>query len=72
MYDQIDNREFFPGPGLATSVSSHALGECSPPISPITMSHTTPSIYPNMSSVGHNSFQGIQGGNYKGISMFNV
>ncbi|KAI4454747.1 rim binding protein-related [Holotrichia oblita] len=32
--------------GLATSASSHALGESSPPISPITMSHTTPSIYP--------------------------
>ncbi|XP_045466510.1 RIMS-binding protein 2 isoform X4 [Harmonia axyridis] len=46
----------FPGPGLATSASSHALGECSPPLSPITMSHTTPSIYPgNMGT--HNSFQ---------------
>lgn len=34
------------GAGLATSASSHALGESSPPISPITMSHTTPAIYP--------------------------
>ncbi|XP_030756116.1 RIMS-binding protein 2 [Sitophilus oryzae] len=40
------------GQGLATSVSSHALGECSPPISPITMSHTTPSIYPTSTSLG--------------------
>ncbi|XP_076254720.1 RIMS binding protein isoform X5 [Rhynchophorus ferrugineus] len=39
------------GQGLATSVSSHALGECSPPISPITMSHTTPSIYPTSTSL---------------------
>ncbi|XP_044260887.1 RIMS-binding protein 2 isoform X3 [Tribolium madens] len=44
------------GGGLATSASSHALGECSPPISPITMSHTTPSIYPT-TSLGHNSYQ---------------
>lgn len=43
------------GGGLATSASSHALGECSPPISPITMSHTTPSIYPTSSILGgHN------------------
>lgn len=42
--------------GLATSASSHALGECSPPISPITMSHTTPSIYPTSSTLGgHNT-----------------
>ncbi|CAH1118371.1 unnamed protein product [Phaedon cochleariae] len=53
----------FPGTGLATSLSSHALGECSPPISPITMSHTTPSIYPGMNtSVGHNSYHGLQSG----------
>ncbi|XP_074041769.1 RIMS binding protein isoform X4 [Leptinotarsa decemlineata] len=51
------------GTGLATSVSSHALGECSPPISPITMSHTTPSIYPALNTnIGHNSYQGIQSG----------
>lgn len=44
------------GAGLATSASSHALGECSPPISPITMSHTTPSIYPTASTLGgHNA-----------------
>ncbi|KAJ8981873.1 hypothetical protein NQ317_008221 [Molorchus minor] len=45
------------GTGLATSISSHALGESSPPISPITMSHTTPSIYPTSGMVGHNSYQ---------------
>uniref|UniRef100_A0AAR5QIU3 Angiomotin C-terminal domain-containing protein n=2 Tax=Dendroctonus ponderosae TaxID=77166 RepID=A0AAR5QIU3_DENPD len=44
------------GQGLATSVSSHALGECSPPISPITMSHTTPSIYPINASLGQHSY----------------
>ncbi|KAK9874253.1 hypothetical protein WA026_002609 [Henosepilachna vigintioctopunctata] len=50
------NRATTLGPGLATSASSHALGECSPPLSPITMSHTTPSIYP--SNLGtQNSFQ---------------
>lgn len=44
------------GTGLATSASSHALGECSPPISPITMSHTTPSIYPATGGLGgHNA-----------------
>ncbi|XP_057657732.1 RIMS-binding protein 2 isoform X3 [Diorhabda carinulata] len=44
------------GAGLATSVSSHALGECSPPISPITMSHTTPSIYPTINTgIGQNA-----------------
>ncbi|CAG9861506.1 unnamed protein product [Phyllotreta striolata] len=44
------------GAGLATSVSSHALGECSPPLSPITMSHTTPSIYPTMNpGMGQNA-----------------
>lgn len=44
------------GTGLATSASSHALGECSPPISPITMSHTTPSIYPTSTTLGgHNA-----------------
>jgi hypothetical protein len=48
---------FVAGGGLATSASSHALGECSPPISPITMSHTTPSIYPTSTSLGHNSYQ---------------
>ncbi|KAJ8910498.1 hypothetical protein NQ315_012345 [Exocentrus adspersus] len=63
------------GTGLATSVSSHALGECSPPISPITMSHTTPSIYPT-NMVGHNSYQtGISGGylpsNPVGVSSYN-
>lgn len=47
---------FVTGGGLATSASSHALGECSPPISPITMSHTTPSIYPS-TSLTHNSYQ---------------
>ncbi|XP_060532977.1 RIMS-binding protein 2 isoform X3 [Cylas formicarius] len=40
------------GTGLATSISSHALGESSPPISPITMSHTTPSIYPTSTTLG--------------------
>lgn len=50
------------GAGLATSASSHALGECSPPISPITMSHTTPSIYPASSSLGgHNTSYPTQG-----------
>ncbi|XP_044764212.1 RIMS-binding protein 2 isoform X3 [Coccinella septempunctata] len=50
------NRATTMGQGLATSASSHALGECSPPLSPITMSHTTPSIYPgNMGA--HNSYQ---------------
>lgn len=39
------------GAGLATSASSHALGESSPPISPITMSHTTPAIYPQSSNL---------------------
>lgn len=53
---------FFPGTGLATSVSSHAIGETSPPLSPITMSHTTPSIYSNLNTAGHNTYQGIQGG----------
>ncbi|CAH1953499.1 unnamed protein product [Acanthoscelides obtectus] len=48
--------------GLATSVSSHALGECSPPISPITMSHTTPSIYPgHTAAVGHNAYSSSAG-----------
>ena len=40
--------------GLSTSVSSHALGESSPPLSPITMSHTTPSMYPT-SNLSHNA-----------------
>lgn len=46
------------GTGLATSASSHALGECSPPISPITMSHTTPSIYPTSNAISHNVYPG--------------
>ncbi|XP_017774492.1 PREDICTED: uncharacterized protein LOC108561183 isoform X4 [Nicrophorus vespilloides] len=46
------------GGGLATSASSHALGESSPPISPITMSHTTPSLYPGIQSSGNNSMLG--------------
>lgn len=45
---------FLAGTGLATSASSHALGESSPPISPITMSHTTPSLYPSL-SMSHNT-----------------
>ncbi|KAK4878821.1 hypothetical protein RN001_011327 [Aquatica leii] len=41
--------------GIQTSASSHALGESSPPISPITMSHTTPSIYPTSTLCGPSS-----------------
>ncbi|CAH0548873.1 unnamed protein product, partial [Brassicogethes aeneus] len=59
------------GTGLATSASSHALGECSPPISPITMSHTTPSIYPGSNTMGHSSgyqsaASNLTGGSYMG------
>ncbi|XP_031331242.1 RIMS-binding protein 2 isoform X3 [Photinus pyralis] len=43
------------GAGIQTSASSHALGESSPPISPITMSHTTPSIYPTSTLCGPTS-----------------
>ncbi|KAF5284120.1 hypothetical protein FQR65_LT00120 [Abscondita terminalis] len=43
------------GGGIQTSASSHALGESSPPISPITMSHTTPSIYPTSTLCGPTS-----------------
>lgn len=62
------------GTGLATSASSHALGESSPPISPITMSHTTPSIYPTAASLSHNSnYQSSSlGGGYMTSSNYNT
>lgn len=55
------------GATLATSASSHALGECSPPISPITMSHTTPSIYPT----GYQTYLPTNTSNYNPSSIFN-
>lgn len=50
-------KNFLSGTGLATSASSHALGESSPPISPITMSHTTPSLYPTMNPSHNSNYQ---------------
>lgn len=72
----MDSRGFslISGTGLATSASSHALGESSPPISPITMSHTTPSIYPTAASLSHNSNYQVSslGGGYMSSSNYNT
>lgn len=60
--------------GLASSASSHALGESSPPLSPITMSHTTPSIFPSgltsTSTGGMHNYSGVGVGGASALSSY--